>query len=305
MPAEVIQEFFQIGIGLLEADQIFALLQFAHVKYIAKGIEAILEVFVVLIEGDRHFFFDGYAVLQLVGGTAGDAAAGVHDDDAVTEVLCFLEIMCCVNYGRTVIAQGLDIVEQELPALSIHRHCRLVEEDQFRPVHDAAGDIEPALETAGELLGQKFAVFIDIDIFDSAIDILAAPGLVVDIEATEVVDILVDSEIREVGQLLRHDADPGFEIITIRVQLFAEDLDLAALVFEQREDRVDHRGLAGAVRPEQAQDLPLCYLEIKIIHCDEVAVFFRQAIYFNYHVDISLCRLLCRTVLIITTAFPP
>ena len=47
-----------------------------------------------------------------------------------------------------------------------------------------------------------------------------------------------------------------------RVDVVAEDLDLAAGLVDQRGDDADRGGLAGAVRPQQREEIALLHVQI-------------------------------------------
>src|SRR4029079_13061412 len=57
--------------------------------------------------------------------------------------------------------------------------------------------------------------------------------------------------------LLRHEADAGFRDRQLAVDVMAEHLDLAAALVDQRGDDADCSGLAGAVRPQQREEIAL------------------------------------------------
>ncbi len=52
---------------------------------------------------------------------------------------------------------------------------------------------------------------------------------------------------------------------------FTVDTDLAGARFQRARNQIHHRGLAGAVRPDQAKDFPLGKLERNIVDGDETA----------------------------------
>src|SRR5690606_27913970 len=73
-------------------------------------------------------------------------------------------------------------------------------------------------------------------------------------------------------------ADPAAHVAPVLADIPAEGADRAAGRIEQAADRPDQRGLAGAVRAEQAEDLPLADLEIDPVESAHAAlVGLRQA----------------------------
>jgi hypothetical protein len=61
---------------------------------------------------------------------------------------------------------------------------------------------------------------------------------------------------------LRHDADAGLGRLELAIDIVTEHLDDAAGLVDQRGDDADGRGLAGAVRPQQGEEIALVDLEI-------------------------------------------
>ena len=62
--------------------------------------------------------------------------------------------------------------------------------------------------------------------------------------------------------LLRHDADAGLRQLELAVDVVAEHLDVAARLVDERGDDADDGRLAGAVRPEQREEIALLDFEI-------------------------------------------
>ena len=104
--------------------------------------------------------------------------------------------------------------------------------------------------------------------------------LIGDIQPAEVVDVLIDRELVEHGDVLHDDADILFDIVADGGHLFAEELDIALIVGQEGEEAVDSGGLAGAVWTEQTEYLALFYLEAEVVERDELAVAFNEVFYF-------------------------
>ena len=77
---------------------------------------------------------------------------------------------------------------------------------------------------------------------------------------------------------LRHDADAGLGGLQLAVEVVAEHADGARGLVDQRGEDADQRGLAGAVRPEQCEEVPLLHVEIDPLEgLDTVLVGLRQS----------------------------
>ena len=81
-------------------------------------------------------------------------------------------------------------------------------------------------------------------------------------------DVVLDVEAAEDRGLLRQiaDAEPRALIHRQRGDVVAVELDAAAVGLDQPGDHVEHRGLAGAVRPEQADRLAAPHVEARALH---------------------------------------
>ena len=139
-------------------------------------------------------------------------------------------------------------------------------------MRDAAGDVEPSRQTAGELGRAEARVVTEAHKVDRLVHELAAPATVAHVERAEGVHVLAHGELVEDGHLLRDHAYARLEVVAVRRHRLAEELDGAAVVGEQLEDAIDGRGLARAVGAQEAKDLPLAHGEVQVIERDELAI---------------------------------
>src|SRR5262249_8476163 len=93
-------------------------------------------------------------------------------------------------------------------------------------------------------------------------------------------EVLLDGQIEVEGELLAHVAEPafpGFGVLgdierptrTARGSAFGEHRGRAGGRREEPGEHPDRGRLPGAVRTEEAQDLPLRHLEADVVHGDE------------------------------------
>ena len=74
----------------------------------------------------------------------------VDDDQPVGELFGFFELMGGQYHRHAVAAERVDQLPHQDSGLRVHAGSRLVEEDQFRPADQRAGQREPLLLPAGE-----------------------------------------------------------------------------------------------------------------------------------------------------------
>ena len=180
--------------------------------------------------------------------------------------------MARVDHRGPLVAQAADAVQDVRAALRVNGDRGLVEEDELGAVGDAAGDVEPSRQAAGELARAKAHVVAKAHKVNRLVHQLAAPAAVAHVECAEGVHVLAHGELVEDGHLLRDHAHARLEVIATRRHRLAEELDGAAVVGEQLEDAVDCRGLARAVGAQEAKDLPLAHGEVQVIERDELAI---------------------------------
>ena len=105
--------------------------------------------------------------------------------------------------------------------------------------------------------------------------LLRRPGLRV--EAAEQVDQLDDGQVGIQRGGLELDADALLELDRVAPRVDAEHGDLAAVGLVEALEDLDRRRLAGAVGPEQAEDLAAADLEVDAVDGLDLAVALAQA----------------------------
>jgi hypothetical protein len=115
------------------------------------------------------------------------------------------------------------------------------------------------------------------------LDELAAFLFIVDVQAAEITDVLDNGQFLEYRNVLRDDADVPLQFVRIGLHRAAEYLNVALAVFQERQNAVDGRRLAGTVRTKQPEHLPFRNLQIKMIERDKVAVSFHEVFNLDYH----------------------
>ena len=73
-------------------------------------------------------------------------------------------------------------------------------------MRDAACDVEAAQQSAGQFRRSESAVVLQSHEIQRFVHQLASAGLVADIERAEIIDVFLDGELIEHGDVLRNDA---------------------------------------------------------------------------------------------------
>ena len=155
--------------------------------------------------------------------------------------------------------QRLDVADRD----RIDAGERLVEQHVARPRRQRAGDLDAAALAARQRDGRRLAQARDVEFLEQRVEIGVAPAAVRLHHFEHRADIVLDIEAAEDRGLLRQiaDAEPRALVHRQRGDVVAVELDAAAVGLDQAGDHVEHRGLAGAVRPEQADRLAAPHIE--------------------------------------------
>ena len=180
--------------------------------------------------------------------------------------------MAGIHHCGTLIAQATDALQDGVAALRVDRHRGLVKKDELGLVRDTAGDVEATRQAARELAGAKLGKVAQPDKVDRLVYQRTAALAVVDVQATEIVDVLTHRELVEHRNLLWDHADAALEVVARGRHGLAEQLDGAFVVGEQLQNAVDGRGLARAVGAEQAKDLAGGDAQVKVVERDKIVV---------------------------------
>ena len=196
---------------------------------------------------------------QLGQRARGDGTAVVHDDDALAARLGLFQVVRGEQQGGAGAAQAFQHVVDLLAALRVHTDGGLVQQHELRLVQHAAGEVQPALHAAGELLHHAgralgepgplqrprctFVQFLPLE----------------PVHAPERLQVLARIQQRVERVLLWNDAQFGARLAGC--EHMPEQRHRAAVQAHAAGDGADQRGLAGAIRPQQSQHLALAERE--------------------------------------------
>ena len=191
-------------------------------------------------------------------GAVGDDPALADQHDPVGVLVGLLEVVRREQHRAALLGVAPDRGPERAAALDVHAGGRLVEEQQGRVGQQRHREPQPLLLTAGAL--GHLAVG---DAGDPGVARTSSTGLRVGEQAGGVGHRLPD-----LRSLIRPPvcitADEAAGDGLPRLQ--AEHAHLAGRGPRQPEHHVDGRGLAGAVRPEEGDDLALLELEVDAAH---------------------------------------
>ena len=200
---------------------------------------------------------------QLLRRAHRDRAAVRHDRHAVGEPLGLLDVVGRHQDRRALGAQPVDQRPQLLAHLRVEADGRLVEQHEPRPVHERAGDQQPAAHAAGELVDARVTAVGEVRDLERALDRILALAPAEPVEEREHEQVLLDGQ-RDVEVVeLRHDAALRARLLGLAGQLVAEHGELALVGDRLRGEHPHRRRLARAVRAEQADARALGHVEVE------------------------------------------
>src|SRR5579883_3453962 len=217
-----------------------------------------------------------------VGRSIGDLAAVIEDDDAVGDIHDDAHIVLDERHGRAELVIDVeDEARHVLLLLDIHAGHRLVEEEEIGLHGERAPELDPLLQAVRELAHRRLADRLDLEEVDDPLGEFAMFKLL--LERRSPMQRLPEEIALHAQEPSRHDvverrhATEQRHILkgagdALRGRLIgphapprrALEGDGALLRMIESVDDVEHRGLAGAVRADDGEDLVLADLDADI-----------------------------------------
>ena len=189
-----------------------------------------------------------------------DDLALVDDADAVGHLLGFFDVVRGEDDGDAGGAQRAHHVPHVLAQLDVDAGGRLVEEQHLRLVRERLGDQHAPLHAAGQR--HDLGVLL-VPQRERAQHLLDVAGIGRQAEQPAAERDRRPHRLERVGvELLRHQADQRAGGAIVGEDVMAADRDRAGRRRHDPADDADQRGLAGAVRPEQRENLALVDVEV-------------------------------------------
>ena len=190
--------------------------------------------------------------------------AVIHDGHAIAEALGLFHVVRGQHHGAAARAVGSDEAPHLAARLRVEPGGRLVEKEHLGLANQGAGDGQALALPARQLAHPGGPLFLQLDVGEQSRE---RPRPAVE-AAKEREQLRHGQLLRQVGLLQSHpDALAQLALVAIPAQ--AEQLDLARRGFEQALDHLHGRGLARAVRSEQAETLAAPDGQIQAVDRDD------------------------------------
>ena len=195
--------------------------------------------------------------LEVRGRALRDDAPGIDDRDLVGEAVGLLQVLRGEEERHAVLAvELLDVAPQRVAADRVEPARRLVEEHDARPVYERRGEVEAALHPAGVRPDAPVRGVLEVDDGEQLGHACLDPGARHAVQAAlQRQQLAPGLEVVE-ARFLQRDADASPHLGRVALHVEAVDVGAAGGGAQQRGEHADRRGLAGAVRPEEAEHLP-------------------------------------------------
>ena len=182
-------------------------------------------------------------------------AAAMQDDDPVGR-FGFVDEMGGPQDGhRAPVAQLEHVVQQVAPARRVEAHRGFVHEQEFRAVDQRPRELDPAALAAAEGPRTVPRAVGQAQMTQVLRDPRARLGARKAVQAGVKPQIAGDRHVEVQRRLLEHHAEAGERRHGVAADVAAVDGDFAAVGDEQAGEQLEQGGLAGAVGPEQRDEL--------------------------------------------------
>jgi hypothetical protein len=201
-------------------------------------------------------FFGSDGGLEGGGGILHEDFAVVDDGDAVAELVGLFHVVGGEDDGDAFLAELADGLPHGESGLGVQAGGGLVEEEDFGPVGDGAGDLDALGEPAGELRGIGGGAVCEAELVEE----LGGAGLGLGTGEAEVQamegDVFGDGAGAVERVVLGDDADGAARDGRVRDDVDTGDADLAGGGQGARGADADGGGFSGSVGAEQTEELP-------------------------------------------------
>ena len=171
---------------------------------------------------------------------------------------------------------------EELPQLDpgprVEARRRLVQEQDLGIVDQRMGQAEALLHAPREPLDVGLALVGEVDQLQEIADDPLPGGGREAVAAGEEVEVLPDPHVVVDPERVRHEAEDATDLVGVPAHRPAGDLGLAGRRLEERGQDPEGRRLAGAVGPDQAEDLALLDVEVEAGDGERLVVALHEAL---------------------------
>src|SRR5574341_851985 len=206
-----------------------------------------------------------------------DLLAVVEDEHGLAEPHDHLHVVLDEEHGLALVAQPANRVEQVVQQRPVHAGGGLVEQDQQGVPHEHTNELDELLLAVREIAGVLVPEPLELD---EAQELERARLRVVEAPARHDEEVFERGELREHADDLEGPADPlPRDLVRLEpVDPLAVEHDAARVAPLDAGDAVEERGLAGAVRADEAVDSPGLEAEGDPVHRGDTAEVLREAV---------------------------
>ena len=183
----------------------------------------------------------------------------VDNHDPLASFFCFFEVMRGEDHGHTRRLQGRKHLVDALATLRIDADRWFVEQHNLWRMQQADGDVQAPFHPTRKPLDRFLRAILEVGPFQRPLHPLTPRAGFDAIQRAKHLEVFARGEQGIDGQLLRHHAN-----LRSRVALPhrpAKDRNGARVEGDPAGDGANHRGLAGAVGPEQSEQLAAAHRE--------------------------------------------
>jgi hypothetical protein len=200
-------------------------------------------------------------MVAIVGRSFDHDLAVVDDHQAVTECIGLFEVVRRQEDRRAMVAKHPDVVPQVGSILWIESRARLVQEQDFGLVDDAEGDVEPPALSARIGLHPPVSELRDVEDLHQRLGAGGHRGEVAPVGAALKDEVLSPSGEIVCATELADVADARTNLLRMPGDVDPCNRRFTAVDGKQRRQHTERRRLAGAVRAEEAEDLPSAHFD--------------------------------------------
>ena len=195
----------------------------------------------------------------------------------------FVHVMRGDEHRQPARRELVNLLPKFAPRLRVHARRRFVEQQQLRLVNQTRREREALFPATGKRAGQLLAPLDHAEAFQTFFH--GSLALRHFVEPRDEIQIFLDAQIFVERKFLRHVANAFFYLGALGTKIQTEATAFAAVGREQAAKHPQERGLAAAVRAEEAVNLAGPHLHGDVIDDRACAEFFRHAANVNGEVS--------------------
>ena len=206
------------------------------------------------------------ACLKRFGRIEDDDLAPVHDRDSVAELGLVHVVGGHEDRDALGLFEQLDVAPDRVACLRIEPDRRLVEEQDARGVHEAAGDLQASAHPARERGHGGVFAFPQANHLENLLHPRSDQGLLDPIELGVQAQVLPCAQVAVQSRVLEHEADVATHVIAFADDVVAGDGRAARRRLGERAEHVDGGRLSCSVGAEEPEHLAGRHLEVDASH---------------------------------------